>query len=101
MKKGLGVTQMQRVPPRFGNQVPPAGQVLQSALPVVFLYLPASHALQNDAPDPLYVPASHREHDDAPDDEKLPAAQSEQLVAPALLYMPSSQSEHPDWPVAD
>jgi len=44
----------------------PAAQSEQEEAPAASPYLPASHALQVDAPDPLYVPASHRRHDDDP-----------------------------------
>ena len=63
----------------MGNEV---SQEAQEVIPVVFAivpavqtvhvsaaaseYFPSSHALQDDAPDPLYVPASHRRHDDDP-----------------------------------
>ena len=46
-----------------GCALPPAHSV-QLLWPFLSLYLPASHALQLNAPDPLYVPASHRRHDD-------------------------------------
>ena len=71
-----------------GCAVPPAHSV-QLLWLLSSLYLPASHALQVDAPDPLYVPASQREQDDAPEKEKLPVAQSEQLVNPTPLKVPA------------
>ena len=71
-----------------GCAEPPAHSV-QLLWPASSLYLPTSHALQVDAPDPLYVPASQREQDDAPEKEKFPVAQSEQLVNPTPLKVPA------------
>ena len=51
-----------------GCAEPPAHSV-QLLWPDSSLYLPTSHSLQVDAPDPLYVPASQRRHDDTPEDE--------------------------------
>ena len=83
-----------------GCAEPPAHSVQLDA-PFLSPYLPTSHALQDDAPDPLYVPSPQREHDDAPAFEKFPAAQIEHVVAWGPLYSPDSHSRQLSWPVVD
>ena len=67
-----------------GWALPPSHSV-QLLWPFLSLYLPASHALQVDAPDPLYVPTPQLEQLDAAVSLYLPLAHDEQLVYPTPL----------------
>ena len=63
----------------------PAAQSEQEEAPAASPYLPASHALQVDAPDPLYVPTPQLEQLHAAVSLYLPLAHDEQLVYPTPL----------------
>ena len=58
----------------------PAAQAVQEALCSLSLYLPASHTVQDAAPDSLKVPAWHLEQLEAPPPLYLPLSHDEQLV---------------------
>lgn len=81
----------------------PAGHCVHSALPVVFLYVPATHAVQRDPVYPALHGTTHSLSNVLPAAEVLDAGQFVHSVLPLTdLYLPTSHCMHgpPASPVA-
>jgi len=71
----------------------PAAQLEQEEAPSTALNLPAGHAVQAEAEEPLYVPAEHLVQADAPVPLYVPAEQLVQAVAAEeARYLPAGHT---------